>query len=63
MRIDSELILAALQDMHDAGDPALPVHDALIAPARCASRAADLMVQSFEKIVGRASPCTVKIKR
>ena len=26
-------------------------------------QAADLMVQSFEKNVGRASPCTVKIKR
>jgi hypothetical protein len=62
MRIDSELILSALWRMHDAGDPALPVHDALIVPARRASQAADLMVQSFEKMVGRASPCTVKIK-
>jgi hypothetical protein len=42
---------------------ALPIHDALIVPARCASHAADLMVQSFGKIVGRASPCTVKINR
>jgi len=62
MRIDSELILSALRGMHDAGHPALPVHDALIVPARCASQAADLMVQSFEKIVGRASPCAIKIK-
>jgi hypothetical protein len=28
MRIDSELILSALRGMHDAGHPALPVHDA-----------------------------------
>ncbi len=63
MRIDSELILSALRGMHDAGHPAPPVHDALIVPARCAFQAADLMVQSFEKNVGRASPCTVKIKR
>jgi hypothetical protein len=63
MRIDSELILSALRGMHDAGHPALPVHDALIVPARCTSQAEELMVQSFEKIVGRVSPCTVKIKR
>ena len=63
MRIDADLILSALRGMHGAGEPALPIHDALMVPARCAPRAADLMVQSFERIVGRASQCTVNIKR
>jgi len=63
MRIDSELILSALEGMQDAGDAALPVHDALIVPARCAPQAHDLMIESFEKIVGRVSPCTVNIKQ
>ena len=62
MRIDSELILSALRGMHDAGHPALPIHDALIVPARCASQAANLMGQAFERNVGRVSPCPVKIK-
>jgi hypothetical protein len=62
MRIDSELILAALKMVNDAGDPALPVHDALIVPARCADQAAAAMHQSFERIVGRVSPCHVKIR-
>jgi hypothetical protein len=35
MRVDSELILASLQGMNDNGDPALPIHDALVAPVRC----------------------------
>ena len=63
MRIDSELILSALEGMQDAGDPALPIHDALIVPARCALKARDLMVEAFERIVGRVSPCTVNIKQ
>jgi hypothetical protein len=62
MRIDSELILDALRGMNDAGDPALPIHDALVVPARCADQAEDKMVESFERIVGRVNPCTVKIK-
>jgi hypothetical protein len=63
MRIDSDLISAAQTAVNDCGDPALPLHDALIVPARCANRAADKMTECFEQIVGRASPCTVKIKR
>jgi hypothetical protein len=62
MRIDSELILGALRAMNDNGDAALPVHDALIVPARCATQATAKMVESFEKIVGRANPCSVSIK-
>jgi hypothetical protein len=63
MRIDSELILSALRAVNDNGDPALPVHDSLIVPARCANQTAAKMVESFEQIVGRVSPCRVKIKR
>jgi hypothetical protein len=62
MRIDSELILSALKGMNAAGDAALPVHDALIVPARCANQAAVKMVESFEQIVGRVNPCQIKIK-
>jgi hypothetical protein len=62
MRIDSDLILRALRAVNDNGDPALPVHDALIVPARCADPTAAAMTESFEQVVGRASPCSVKIK-
>jgi hypothetical protein len=62
MRIDSELILGALRAMNDNGDPALPVHDSLIVPARCANQASAKMVEVFEQIVGRANPCSVNIK-
>jgi hypothetical protein len=63
MRTDSELILSALRAMNDNGDAALPVHDALIVPAHCATQTAAKMVETFERIVGRISPCTVNIKR
>jgi hypothetical protein len=63
MRTDSELILSALEGMQDAGDPALPIRDALIVPARCALKARDLMVEAFGRIVGRVCPCTVNIKQ
>jgi hypothetical protein len=62
MRIDSELILDAAEAVNDAGDPALSIHDALIVPARCAGQTASKMVESFERILGRVNPCTVKIK-
>jgi hypothetical protein len=62
MRIDSELILSAVKAMNDMGDPALPIHDALIVPARYAEQAASAMFESFERIVGRANPCNIKIK-
>jgi hypothetical protein len=62
MRIDSEVILTATQAVNEAGDPALPVHDALIVPARSADQTAAKMVESFERIVGRVNPCNIKIK-
>jgi hypothetical protein len=62
MRIDSELVLSALKGLNAAGDAALPVHDALIVPARRANQAAAKMVESFEQIVGRINPCQIKIK-
>jgi hypothetical protein len=62
MRIDSKLILNAVKIVNDRGDPALPIHDALIVPARCVENAASAMCESFERIVGRANPCSIKIK-
>ena len=62
MRIDSDLILTALQAVNDAGDPGLPIHDALIVPVRCAGNSAAKMVESFERIVGNVNPCNIKIK-
>jgi hypothetical protein len=62
MRTDSELILTALKIVNDAGHVALPVHDALIVPTRATHHAEAAMRQSFEQIVGRASPCIIKTK-
>ena len=62
MRIDSELILGALTAANDEGFGALPIHDSLIAPARCINLAAEKMVEAFETLLGRANPCQVKIK-
>jgi hypothetical protein len=62
MRIDSELILGALDAANDDGIPALPIHDSLIAPAHSIDRAAGKMTEAFEKIVGRVNPCQIKIK-
>jgi hypothetical protein len=62
MRIDSELILRALRASNDDGFGALPIHDALIAPARNIGQAQANMVEAFETIVGRVNPCQVRIK-
>jgi len=62
MRTDSELILTAMRAMNDNGEPALPVHDSLIVPARCEAQTTAKMVEVFEKIVGRVNPCSVNIK-
>jgi len=65
MRTDSELILTALKVVNDAGEPALPVHDSLIVPARCAGLAEAAMHESFARIVAGsvagASHCKVKV--
>jgi hypothetical protein len=63
MRMDSELILRALKAANDDGIPALPVHDALIAPAQFIDRVAEKMLEAFETEIGRANPCQIKIKR
>jgi hypothetical protein len=62
MRTDSDLILTALRVVNEAGEPALPMHDALIVPARFADQTAAKMISIFESSVGRVSPCKVKIK-
>jgi hypothetical protein len=62
MRTDSELILTAMRAMNDNGEPALPVHDSLIVPARCEAQTTAKMIEIFEKIVGRVNPCRISIK-
>jgi hypothetical protein len=62
VRVDSRLILSALQAANDDGFGALPIHDALVAPARSIGLAAEKMVEVFETVVGRANPCQIKIK-
>jgi hypothetical protein len=63
MRKDSDMILAAVAAANEHGFGALPIHDALVAPARYVELAAEKMVEAFERIVGRANPCRVEIKR
>ena len=62
MRIDSELILRALKAANDNGIPALPVHDALIAPAQFINQVAEIMVEAFTTVIGRVNSCQIKIK-
>jgi hypothetical protein len=62
MRIDSELILGALKAVNNEGIGALPIHDAIVAPARSIGVVEEKMVEAFETLVGRANPCQVKIK-
>ena len=57
MRKDSDMILTAVAAANEHGFGALPIHDALVAPARYIDVAAEKMVEAFEKIVGRANRC------
>jgi hypothetical protein len=52
MSVDSRLILSALQAANDDGFGALPIHDALVAPARSIGLAAEKMVQLFRDCGG-----------
>src|ERR1700738_2471994 len=63
MRRDSDMILTAVAAANEHGFGVLPIHDALVAPARYIDVAAEKMVEAFEKIVGRANPCRVEIKQ
>jgi hypothetical protein len=63
MRDDSDMILSAVSAANERGVVALPIHDALVVQARHSDVAAEVMVEAFEKIVGRANPCHVKIKQ
>jgi hypothetical protein len=63
MRDDSDMILGAVSAANKRGVVALPIHDALVVQARHSDVAAEVMVEGFEKIVGRANPCHVKIKQ
>jgi hypothetical protein len=62
MRDDSDMILSAVSEANRRGVAALPIHDAMVVQARHGDVAAEVMVEAFEKIVGRANPCRVKIK-
>jgi hypothetical protein len=62
MRTDSELILGALKAVNNEGIGALPIHDALIAPARSIGLVEEKMVEAFETLVGRVNPYQVRIK-
>jgi hypothetical protein len=59
MRQDSDLILASTRACLNSGIAALPVHDSLIVPLRCAQRAAAILVENFERRYPAASPCRV----
>jgi hypothetical protein len=61
MRVDSDIILGCLATCICEGIPALPVHDELIVPTRYGSRAAEIMVETFEARVTPVSPCQVRI--
>jgi hypothetical protein len=61
MRIDSDIILAAVKQCQREGVPVLPVHDSVLAPARHAGRAAEIMVSAFSARFPRAR-CEVRIK-
>jgi hypothetical protein len=61
MRLDSEIILDCLKACISKAIPVLPVHDELIVPAR-ASRAAEIMVESFETRASPVTPCKVRLK-
>jgi hypothetical protein len=62
MRLDSEIILDCLKACISKAIPVLPVHDELIVPARLASRAAEIMVESFETRASPVTPCKVRLK-
>ena len=63
MRLDSDMILTAVAAVNERGVSTLPIHDALVAPARYIELVAEQMVEAFERLVGRANPCRVEIKR
>ena len=62
MLVDSKLILSCLKACTAEAIPALPVHDELVVPARYASRAAEIMVENFERHLSPVSPCQVRLK-
>lgn len=62
MRRDSDLILAALKAANDSGIDALPVHDALIVPARAKDRAISIMEAAFDRVIGGPNRCRVTVK-
>lgn len=62
MRIDSDITLDAVKHCQAQGISVLPVHDSLIAQARDADRAADIMIMAFATRFPRMSTCEVRVK-
>lgn len=61
MRLDSDIALETVRGCQKAGIPVLPIHDAMITPARHEGRVAEIMEASAAKILEDVSPCRVKI--
>jgi hypothetical protein len=62
MRIDSDITIEAVKGCFAEGIPVLPVHDSLIAAARHAGFAAEIMQKAFAAAFPKAPRCTVRVK-
>jgi hypothetical protein len=63
MRIDSDIILAAVKRCQAEGIAILPVHDSLLVQAPHAERAAEIMIGAFWERFPRVNGCEVRIKK
>jgi hypothetical protein len=63
MRIDSDIILAAVKRCQAEGIAILPVHDSLLVQAPHAERAAEIMIGAFLERFPRVNGCKVRIKK
>jgi hypothetical protein len=63
MRIDSDIIVAAVKQCQSEGIAVLPVHDSLIVPAPRAERAAEIMIRAFSERFPLATGCEVRTKQ
>jgi hypothetical protein len=56
MRIDGDIAVEAMLRCVAKGIAALPVHDSIIVPARCADQTAEIMMGAFTGRFPNASP-------
>ena len=61
MHIDSEITLRAVSRCVRASIPVLPVHDAILTPARHADHVAEIMEESAAQYLKAVNPCRVKV--